>query len=103
MTPLHRLSAPRWAALAGLALAGLIAARWVFRLDFGNLLPGLSETSIVAAVLLFIGSATAWVMAGWPRGQAPGVTARAPATTAPGWRPRSALPRRAADPRNRPA
>jgi diguanylate cyclase (GGDEF)-like protein/PAS domain S-box-containing protein len=57
-------------------IAGLVGARWVFQFDLDALLPGLNEAGIVPAVLLFVGSATAWVMTGWPQGQAPGPASR---------------------------
>jgi diguanylate cyclase (GGDEF)-like protein/PAS domain S-box-containing protein len=57
-------------------MAGLVGVRWAFLLDFGALLPGLNEASLVSAVLLFVGGAAAWVMAGWPQGRAPSEASR---------------------------
>jgi diguanylate cyclase (GGDEF)-like protein/PAS domain S-box-containing protein len=76
MTPLPRLSAARWAILACMLVAGLVGIRWAFQLDLGALLPGLNEASLMSALLLFVGSAAAWAMAGWPQGQAPSAASR---------------------------
>lgn len=57
-------------------IAGFVALRWSLRLDVGSFLPSLSEIGIVSSVLLLLGGAAAWVMAGWPGAQAPSPTAR---------------------------
>ncbi|KQW43658.1 MULTISPECIES: PAS domain S-box protein [unclassified Roseateles] len=75
MTPLLRLTTARWAALACMLIAGLVALRWAFRIDLGDWLPGLNEAGIVAATLLLAGSAAVWFMAGWPQGQPPSAKA----------------------------
>ncbi|KQV92599.1 PAS domain-containing protein [Pelomonas sp. Root1237] len=76
MKPLPRLSTARWTALACMLLAGFVAVRWCLQLDVGSFLPGLAEIGIVSSVLLLLGGATAWVMAGWRSGQAPSAAAR---------------------------
>jgi diguanylate cyclase (GGDEF)-like protein/PAS domain S-box-containing protein len=76
MTPLHRLSAARWAALFCMLIAGFVVLRWFVQFDFGSFLPGVAQTSLVSSLLLLASGATAWVMAGWPHGQAPSPTAR---------------------------
>jgi len=57
-------------------IAGFVAVRWVLKLEVGSSLPGLTEISIAASLLLFLAAATAWVMAGWPSGQPPSAKAR---------------------------
>lgn len=76
MMLLSRLSTARWTALACMLIAGFVAMRWSLRLEVASFLPGLAEIGIVSSVLLLLGAATAWVMAGWPGGQAPSATAR---------------------------
>ncbi len=76
MTPLSRLSTARWTALACMLIAAFVGLRWCLRLDVGSSLPGLAESGIVSSVLLLVAGALAWVMAGWPDGQAPGASAR---------------------------
>lgn len=75
MTAPYRLSTARWAALACMLVAGVATLRWCLQLEFGNLLPGLTEIGITSSVLLLFGGTAAWIMAGWPSGQAPGATA----------------------------
>ncbi|MDR7334358.1 PAS domain S-box protein [Roseateles asaccharophilus] len=65
------LSTARGAALACALLAGLVALRWLLRFELGASVPGLAETSLVAAMLLLIGSMSVWYMAGWPTARAP--------------------------------
>ncbi len=76
MTRPLRLSTARWAALACMLIAAFAAARWSLQLDVGRLLPGLAEVGITSSVLLLLGGAAAWVMAGWPGGKAPDASAR---------------------------
>jgi diguanylate cyclase (GGDEF)-like protein/PAS domain S-box-containing protein len=71
MTLRYSLSTARAAALACMLLAGFVALRWLLRFELGAGVPGLAQTSLAAALLLLAGSATVWVMAGWPAAQAP--------------------------------
>ena len=75
-TTLHRLPAARWAALACALISGFVALHWLLRLGDGGILPGLAEAGVVSPMLLLAGSAAAWVMAGWPRGEPPTDMAR---------------------------
>ncbi|MDR7271964.1 diguanylate cyclase (GGDEF)-like protein/PAS domain S-box-containing protein [Pelomonas saccharophila] len=71
-----RLSAARWAALACMLIAVFVTVHWGLGLEFGRLLPGLTEVGLVSPLLLLVGGATAWFMADWPGGRAPGAAAR---------------------------
>ena len=76
MTPSHRPSAARWAALLCMSMSGLLALRWLFQWDIASQWPGVAEVGIVSTSSLLIGGALAWALAGWPPGQAPSTSAR---------------------------